>query len=163
MRLTRGTDYGILGILYLAMQPREQVTMLREVAEHQDVPESYLAKIFQDLTKNGLVRSHRGARGGFSLARPALQISLRQIIEALEGPIALNLCLDIREGCPRTETCAVAHVLRRAQQDLLQTLESTSLEELARATKVLEQGRLASDEQTLVETTRSFDKGGNFV
>ena len=138
MRMTRGTDYGILGILYLAMQPGERVTLLREVAQYQDVPESYLAKIFQDLTKGGLVRSHRGARGGFSLARPAITINLRQVIEVLQGPISLNSCLDIREGCPRFARCAVGQVLGRAQNELLHTLEDTSLEDLALQSATLE-------------------------
>ena len=131
MKLTRGTGYGILGILYLAMQPVESVTLLHEVAESRDIPESYLAKIFQDLTKEGLVRSRRGAKGGFCLARPASDITLRQVIEALQGPISLNRCLDIREGCPHMETCAVASVLRKAQQQLLQTLDAATLEALA--------------------------------
>ena len=138
MRLTKGTDYGILGILYLAMQPVEQVTLLREVAESQDVPESYLAKIFQDLAKGGLVRSHRGARGGFSLARPAMTINLRQVIEVLQGPISLNGCLDIREGCPRFARCAIGQVLGRAQDQLLLTLEGVSLEDLAQQGDLLQ-------------------------
>jgi Rrf2 family transcriptional regulator, iron-sulfur cluster assembly transcription factor len=150
VRLTKGTDYGILGILYLAMQPVEQVTLLREVAENQEVPESYLAKIFQDLTKGGLVRSHRGARGGFSLARPAMTITLRQIIEVLQGPISLNSCLDIREGCPRFARCAVGQVLGRAQDELLQTLGSISLEHLAQQSVLLQNadnGGLGNDNQ----------------
>jgi Rrf2 family iron-sulfur cluster assembly transcriptional regulator len=139
VRLTKGTDYGILGILYLAMQPSERVTLVREVAENQDVPESYLAKIFQDLTRGGLVRSHRGARGGFSLARPAMTINLRQIIEVLQGPISLNYCLDIREGCPRYARCAIGQVLGHAQDQLLQALESTTLENLVEQSALLQQ------------------------
>jgi Rrf2 family iron-sulfur cluster assembly transcriptional regulator len=130
MRISRGTDYGVRGILYLAEQPQERVNLLHEVAKAQQVPESYLAKIFQDLTKAGLVRSHRGARGGFSLARPASQITLRQVIEALQGPISLNRCLDLREGCVNSETCPVTKVLRRAQDQLVANLDAATLESL---------------------------------
>jgi len=130
MKISRGTDYGIQGILYLARQPLDKVSLLHEVAQVQNVPESYLAKIFQDLAKAGLVRSHRGAKGGFSLARPSSQITLRQIIEALQGPISLNRCLDIREGCVNSETCPVADVLRKAQQQMLATLDAASLDGL---------------------------------
>jgi Rrf2 family protein len=130
MKISRGTDYGIQGILYLARQPLDKVSLLHEVAQVQNVPESYLAKIFQDLAKAGLVRSHRGAKGGFSLARPSSQITLRQIIEALQGPISLNRCLDIREGCANSETCPVAEVLRKAQQQMLATLDAASLDGL---------------------------------
>lgn len=131
MKLTRGTDYGIRGILHLAMQPFEQVTLLHDIAEKQDVPESYLAKLFQDLNKAGLVRSHRGAKGGFSLARPASDITLRQVIEALQGPISLNRCLDIRDVCSRQDQCAVSLVLREAQQQLVETLDAASFDALA--------------------------------
>ena len=141
MKLTRGTDYGILGILYLAMQPFEKVTLLYEIAKSQGIPESYLAKIFQDLGKEGLVRSRRGAKGGFCLARPASEISLRQVIEALHGPISLNRCLDIREGCEHSETCAVASVLRKAQAQLLETLDAATLDVLAAESLALQAGR----------------------
>jgi Rrf2 family iron-sulfur cluster assembly transcriptional regulator len=130
VRISRGTDYGIRGILYLARQPLDKVSLLHEVAQVQSVPESYLAKIFQDLAKAGLVRSHRGAKGGFSLARSSAQITLRQVIEALQGPISLNRCLDIREGCPNSKTCPVTEVLRQAQQQLLATLEAATLDSL---------------------------------
>jgi len=130
MKLTRGTDYGLRGMVYLAAQPFEQVTLLHDVARHQEVPESYLAKIFQDLSKAGLVRSHRGANGGFSLARPANEITLRQVIEALQGPIALNRCLDARDVCARSEDCPVAKVLRKAQEQLLETLDAATLDTL---------------------------------
>ena len=130
MKISRGTDYGIQGILYLARQPLEQVKLLHDVAQAQNIPESYLAKIFQDLGKAGLVRSHRGAKGGFSLGRPASQITLRQIIEALQGPVSLSRCLDIREVCPNSQTCAVSEVLRKAQEQLLATLDAAHLDEL---------------------------------
>lgn len=132
MKLTRGADYGTLGILYLARQPRDRVVLVSEVAAAQAVPESYLAKIFQDLAKAGLVRSHRGARGGFTLARPPEEITLRQIIEAIEGPVALNRCLDPREGCTRSEECSVHAALLCAQEALVSALEGVTLQALAR-------------------------------
>jgi Rrf2 family protein len=130
MKLTRGTDYGMRGMAYLAAQPFEQVTLLHDVARNQEVPESYLAKIFQDLSKAGLVRSHRGAKGGFSLARPANEINLRQVIEALQGPISLNRCLDVRDVCTRSEDCPMSKVLRKAQEQVLATLDAATLDTL---------------------------------
>jgi len=131
VKLTKGTDYGMLGILYLARQPRERVVLISEIAQAQDVPESYLAKIFQDLAKAGLVRSHRGARGGFTLARSAADITLRQVIEAIEGPLALNRCLDPREGCERAEDCPVHAALASAQTMLISALDNVTLKSLA--------------------------------
>jgi Rrf2 family iron-sulfur cluster assembly transcriptional regulator len=131
VKLTRGADYGTLGILYLARQPRDRVVLISEIAAAQDVPESYLAKIFQDLAKAGLVRSHRGARGGFTLARAPEDVTLRQIIEAIEGPVALNRCLDPREGCERSADCAVHAALAAAQEKLITALEGVTLHALA--------------------------------
>ena len=98
MRLTRGADYGTRGIIYLARQPANAIVLVGDIASAEQLSESYLAKIFQELAKGGLVRSHRGAKGGFSLARPPEQITLRQVIEAIEGPIAINRCLAPWEG-----------------------------------------------------------------
>lgn len=131
MKFTRGADYGTLGILYLARQPRDRVVLISEIAAAQAVPESYLAKIFQDLVKAGLVRSHRGARGGFTLARAPEDITLRQVIEAIEGPLALNRCLDPREGCERSGECVVHRALSEAQDRLVSALDAVKLSVLA--------------------------------
>jgi len=90
MKLTRGSEYGIRGILYLAQHSNIRVSMLSAIAASQDIPPLFLAKIFQALAKAGLVKSHRGAKGGFSLARPAKEITVKDVIEAVEGPIDLT-------------------------------------------------------------------------
>lgn len=131
MRLTRGADYGTRGILYLARRPMNTVILVGEIASAEDLSESYLAKIFQDLAKEGLVRSHRGAKGGFSLARAPEAITLREVIEAIEGPIAINRCLAPWEGCERSATCPVHPVLARAQEQLLAALDGVTLSDLA--------------------------------
>jgi len=128
MRLTRGSDYAIRGMMYLAKQPRGKVCLVSQVAEVQCLPESYLAKIFQDLSRSGLVVSYRGAKGGFVLARDPNEITLRQVIEAVEGPIALSPCLDERMGCEQSETCEVHLVLAEAQSRLLEVLDGATLQ-----------------------------------
>jgi Rrf2 family transcriptional regulator, iron-sulfur cluster assembly transcription factor len=131
VRLTRGADYGTRGIVRLAKISPSAVTLVSDIANAEGLPESYLAKIFQELAKEGIVRSHRGAKGGFSLARPPEQITLRQIIEAIEGPIALNRCLTPTEGCERMEYCPLHPILAQAQQQLLEMLDATTLKDLA--------------------------------
>ncbi|MFQ6058383.1 MAG: RrF2 family transcriptional regulator [Anaerolineae bacterium] len=130
MRLTRGSEYGILGVMYLAGQPPGTITLINKISQAQDIPESYLAKIFQDLAKRGLLVSHRGAKGGFSLAREPSQITLREIIEAIEGPIALVNCLDGRQGCERLGSCSLYNVMDEAQAKMLEVLERTTMEDL---------------------------------
>jgi len=130
MRLTRGSDYAMRGMIYLAKQPRGQICLVSDVAQAQGVPESYLAKIFQDLSRSGLVVSHRGAKGGFALARDPDRITLRQVIEAVEGPIALSPCLDERVGCELSEVCEVHLVLAEAQAQLLRVLDGAALQDV---------------------------------
>jgi len=134
MRLTRGGEYGIRGMLHLAMQPPQAVTLLSEISAAQRIPESYLSKIFQALSKAGLVRSHRGFKGGYSLARDASEVNLREIIEGIEGPIALNRCAAEPSKCDEELHCRIQDVWKEAQRAMLAVLEGTSLADLARRT-----------------------------
>lgn len=131
VRLTRAGEYAIRGMLYLAQQPEEGLTLIADVAKNQGVSPGFLAKIFQELARAELVDSHRGAGGGVSLGKPAGTINLRMIIEAVEGPIALNNCLIGHDGCARTQECALADVWREAQEAMLAKLEQTNLADLA--------------------------------
>ena len=130
MRLTRGSDYGLRGMVYMARQPSGQVCLVSQVADAEGLPESYLAKIFQDLARNRLLMSHRGAKGGFSLVNDPQEISLLQIIEAVEGPIAIAPCLDVREGCERADECELYYTLDVAQSQMVSVLRGTSLSDL---------------------------------
>jgi Rrf2 family iron-sulfur cluster assembly transcriptional regulator len=134
MRLTKGSDYGLRGMLYLAKQPQGKVALVSEVAGAEDLPESYLAKIFQDLTRSGLLLSHRGAKGGFSLVRSPSEVTMQDIIEAVEGPITISPCLDEREGCERIDICQVYPALAAAQGRLLGVLGNTTLDDLSKGT-----------------------------
>jgi Rrf2 family protein len=130
MRLTRGSDYGLRGMLYMARQPLGEVCLVSQVACAEDLPESYLAKIFQDLARSRLLMSHRGAKGGFSLVHDPRDINLLQVIEAVEGPIAIAPCLDTREGCERAGLCEIHDALDVAQSQLISVLMNTTLADL---------------------------------
>ncbi len=130
MGLTRKGEYAIRGMVYLAEHEPGKLILISEIAEAVDVPQSFLAKIFQDFTRLGIVRSSRGARGGFCLARPSAQITLREVVEAVEGPIYPNSCL-ISEGiCERSGTCNVHPVWRKVQKQVQQILDEVTLAEL---------------------------------
>ncbi len=132
LQLTRDGEYAVRAILHLSSRPMGQVSLVNEIAEAQDVPKSYLSKIMQHLVKSGLVKSRRGAKGGFTLAIPAEQITLREPIEAVEGPIHLNVCLIKKGECARDEICPVHPVWREAQLRLLEILDSKSMADLVR-------------------------------
>lgn len=132
--LTRKGDYAVRGMVFLASRPRGSVSQVRDVASSVDVPPALLAKIFQDLCKLGFVRSYRGTGGGFELARPASGISLLEIIEAVDGPVAMNRCIVERGSCGREEFCGVHPVWIKMQQKMKTELARVSLRQLAKKT-----------------------------
>jgi Rrf2 family protein len=131
LHITRKGDYAIRGMVYLAMKPPDQMSLISEMAAAIDVSPTLLAKIFQNFSKVGLVKSYRGVGGGFMLGRPAEQISLLEIVEAVEGPIVLNRCL-LRPGtCDRDAGCTVHPVWKELQEKMRDILGSVSLKHLA--------------------------------
>lgn len=132
MELTRKGEYAIRGIIYLAQQQPGKMSLISEIAEAAQVPQTFLAKIFQSFAKLGIVNSYRGTGGGFTLARPAAEITLREVVEAVEGPIMPNRCLLGRGACDRSGECNVHEVWRLVQQRVVDVLESVTIETLAR-------------------------------
>lgn len=131
LQLTRGGEYGLRAMMYLGRLPEGRVASLREIGREQEIPESFLAKILQTLVHAGLATSQRGARGGFSLARPAATISVREVIEAVDGPIALNGCVLWPEECGRSERCPMHDVWVEAQGEMMRVLDGVHLDALA--------------------------------
>jgi Rrf2 family protein len=131
MELTRKGEYAIRGIIYLAQQPPGKVSLVSEIAEATQVPVAFLAKIFQSFAKLGIVSSSRGTGGGFTMGRSPESITLREVVEAVEGPILPNRCLLGGAACDRTAECAVHPVWRKVQVQVEQILESVTIAELA--------------------------------
>ena len=131
LQLTRGAEYAIRAMTYLARYPEGHVASLHEIGEAQDIPESFLAKILQSLVHAGLAVSQRGAHGGFALARTAEQITMRDVIEAVDGPISVNLCTLDPEVCKRSGNCEVHKAWLRAQEQLMDVLGGVTLSSLA--------------------------------
>lgn len=127
MQITRQTEYAIKGLQELARRDQDAPVQLKVIAGSCEVSEAFLAKIFQMLAQAGIVKSHRGVKGGFSLGRPAGEISLREVVEICEGGIALNHCLRKIDPCQNADDCAVAGVWRKAQDALVGALEQTRL------------------------------------
>lgn len=116
----------------MAQQPSERLVLVSEISRNQNIPETFLAKIFQRLSKAGLLRSSRGSKGGFSLGKPANEITMREVIEAIEGPIALNRCLRREGECKEEEVCPIHQVWEKAQERFLEILDRTTMEDLAK-------------------------------
>ncbi|MDR3579262.1 MAG: Rrf2 family transcriptional regulator [Oryzomonas sp.] len=131
MELTRKGEYAIRGIVYLASRPADQVCLLSDIAAVVDVPPTFLAKIFQQFSKIGLVKSFRGTGGGFVIGRPADKITLLDVVEAVEGPIIPNRCVVNGINCDRSIACNVHPVWMNVQSQVRGILEKVTLKELA--------------------------------
>lgn len=131
MQLTREGDYGIRSVLFLSRQPYKKIIFVSEIAEEYKIPRSFLAKILQKLVKAKIVRSYRGVKGGFSLAKPSRDISVLDVLEAIEGKLALNLCLAERKTCEFSRRCPIHHVWLNAQAKFTDVLKKANFEELA--------------------------------
>jgi len=131
MKLTRAGEYGIRCVLYLARQPEGSVCLLDEMCEHQNSPKYLTAKVLQMLVRGEILNSSRGSGGGYSLARKASKISMLDVIECIEGPLYINVC--IKEGeCETSETCPVHCVWLEAQRKFCEVLTSHNFSELAK-------------------------------
>lgn len=129
MQFTRASDYAVRVVSYLA-NANGSISRSQSIAGSTQIPESFLAKILGQLSRAGIVRSHRGARGGFSLAVDANAITLLDVVEAMEGPLHLNLC-DMPEPCIYKERCPIQFAWEEAESNLRNSLRSHKILELA--------------------------------
>lgn len=134
MQFTKAEEYGVFGVLYLAERNGSPVTPLSEISEAQGIPEKFLAKIFQSLSKAGIIRSHRGVRGGFTLARDPKAITVKEVLETIQGPYHLMKCVNDPEGCdqPQMEEgfCALRELLVMAERELCSVFDGHTLADL---------------------------------
>lgn len=129
MQLNQATDYAFRAMLHMGGLAPGTVVSTQTLAENEAIPPRFLLKIMRSLHQAGLIHSHRGAEGGFSLARPAGEISLLDIIEAMEGPVAIHRCLGDRESCNKhcSHECPVHATLAKLQEQLVAGLRQATL------------------------------------
>ena len=131
LQVSRKIDYGLRAMIHLAGLPAGKIASLQDLSVTLHLPREFLAKILKLLTARGLVRSARGAHGGYQLARPAREISFLDVLEAVEGPVQLNVCLDDKDRCDVSAGCTMYHVWKAGQDRMLEVYRRTSLAELA--------------------------------
>ena len=117
-------------MLYLSQLNPNQRAATSQIAEEQNIPPSFLAKIISQLSIAGLIHTSRGARGGVSLARQPEEISILDVVESIDGPIALNECTDEPSACPFGENCPLRPMWCEAQSELINRLRNTSFAQL---------------------------------
>jgi Rrf2 family protein len=127
MRLTRKSCYGLRALSYVANQPEERYCPVEEIGRCQGIPGGFLAKVLTELVRGGLLVSRRGQEGGVRLARPASEITMYDVIQVLEGPLAISRCLNPGSDCPWTVSCSMKQVWQDLQETLASHLDSVSL------------------------------------
>ncbi|MCL5027210.1 MAG: Rrf2 family transcriptional regulator [Chloroflexi bacterium] len=132
MRIAKRTDYGVRALLYLAEHSGEGPVQSADIASHQEIPEAYLEQLLGTLRKAGIIRSTRGPQGGHVLAVAPDQVTLADVLLALEGPPSPMDCVGDIEECQRAASCALREVWRDVGRASQQVLESTTIGELAR-------------------------------
>ncbi len=126
MQITRQADYAVRAVLYLARLGTDHRAATSQIAQEQQIPPSFLAKIVSQLSVAGLLQTSRGARGGVSLARSPEDISLLEVVEAIDGPIMLNECVSGNGVCTFGDTCPMRPVWCDAQAELVRHLRGTN-------------------------------------
>jgi Rrf2 family protein len=131
MQLTRGADYAVRVMIQLALPEGDVRLSLPELAEATEAPESFLSKVLQCLARAELISSRRGQGGGFRITQRGRDSSMREVIEAIDGPICLNVCLIHGRSCARKVRCPAHPVWQRAQQAMFDVLSGVTVAEMA--------------------------------
>jgi Rrf2 family protein len=129
MQITRQADYAVRAVLHLARNGEHRVAT-NVIAEEQHIPPSFLAKIVSQLSIAGLLHTSRGARGGVTLARDPKEISLLEVVEAIDGPIQLNECVGENNTCSFDDTCPLRPVWCEVHDQLVSRLKATNFAQI---------------------------------
>jgi Rrf2 family protein len=132
MNVGRRVDYAVRALSFLAGQPPEKIVSRADIEKSQDIPSFYLSKIMKDLVAGGLVRSHIGSKGGFTLAKLATSISIKDVYETVERPLVLMDCLERgTDYCSYCSVCTQRSIWEQAQTVLAEFLGKISINDIA--------------------------------
>jgi Rrf2 family cysteine metabolism transcriptional repressor len=130
LKLSTKARYGLRALMSLARHYGEGPVIAKVIAREEDISENYLEQIMELLRRSGIVRSIRGAQGGFSLAKPPEDIKIKEIVDILEGPINLIDCLSDPEICNRSKECSARTFWKKLEENINKFLESHTLADL---------------------------------
>lgn len=133
LTLTKKSEYALVALCHLARSPRDSVVSAREISECHHVPLPLLMNVLKSLNQAGLISSTRGARGGYQLAADPSGITLRDLVESVEGPVKFVACAGAPESepCERASACSIRRPLHRVHESFRQFLGTVSVAELA--------------------------------
>jgi len=132
MQITRQADYAIRAVLYLSKLGPHGRAATRQIAQEQNIPSSFLAKIVSQLSVAGILETTRGARGGIRLGKPAEAITMLDVVEAIDGPILLNECVGDENTCNFGQDCELRAIWCDAQKNLVKQLREAKFSQFFR-------------------------------
>ena len=153
LRLSKKADYALIAMKHLALRGDRGSSSAREIAEQYDIPIELMAKVLQRLVRRGLLASHQGTRGGYELARRPVQISVADVIQAIEGPVTVTACSTDDGQCEQFAKCNVRDPLWRVRERILTATRAGSVKssiatQLTRSTVISRFRRSAPDPTT---------------
>jgi len=131
LRLSKKADYALMAMKHLALRGDQGSSSAREIAALYDIPIELMAKVLQRLVRRGLLASHQGTRGGYELARRPTQISVADVIQAIDGPVAVTACSNDESQCEQFSKCNVRDPLWKVRERIVQALGECTIAELA--------------------------------
>ena len=131
LRLSKKADYALIAMKHLALRGDRGSSSAREIAALYDIPIELMAKVLQRLVRRGLLASHQGTRGGYQLAKPPLQMTVADVIQAIEGPVTVTACSTDEGQCEQFSKCNVRDPLFRVRERILAALGECTIAELA--------------------------------
>ena len=145
MQVTKGSEYAIRAVFDLARLSSEDRAQLKEIASRMSIPEDFLAKLFQSLNRSGIIKSYRGTKGGYALAKKPEKITLKDVIESVDGPIKLGKGISLGATCPSgtdstctkgscdiMSMCPINNVWQDAQDSVIKKLEKANFKSLTK-------------------------------
>jgi Rrf2 family transcriptional regulator, iron-sulfur cluster assembly transcription factor len=132
MKISRKADYALRAVLYISKQPTDKRNSINAIAESESVPRDFLAKILKELTRAEILKSYQGVHGGYQLAKSPSQVSVLDVIEAMDGPLGINLCVRGEDGCDceKSERCTMYPFWDKLQKQLKTILKNETLVKL---------------------------------
>jgi len=133
MKLSRRTDYALRAVTYLSVRQGNGACSIAEIAAMEKIPREFTAKVLKELCRTGFIRSRLGPHGGYRLAKPPDQMTVLEIMEALDGPLAINDCLAEPQFCGKTPGCRMHRLFRRVNDSMKEILSKTTVADIARS------------------------------
>ena len=131
LRLSKKADYALMAVRHLALKPGAASASAREIAEQYDIPIELMAKVLQRLVRTGLLISTQGTRGGYTLSRSSMAISVADVIQAIDGPFTVTACSSEKNDCEQYSKCSIRDPLWQIRERIAATLGTVTIAEMA--------------------------------